>query len=40
MPDFRHQPIFEHGHDDTPYRKLTDRFVSTAKFDGMDVLVI
>ena len=22
MPDFVYQPIFEHGHDDTPYRRL------------------
>jgi fumarate hydratase class I len=40
MPDFRHQPIFEHGHDETPYRKLTDRFVSVQRFDGKEVLVV
>ena len=40
MADFIYQPIFEHGHDETPYRKLSDRFVSTAQFDGRDVLVV
>jgi fumarate hydratase class I len=40
MPDFVHQPIFEHGHDETPYRKLTSQHVSTAKFDGRELLVV
>ena len=40
MPDFSYQPIFEHGHDETPYRKLTDKHVSTAVFDGSEILVV
>jgi len=38
MADFIYQPIFEHGHDETPYRKLTDQFVSTATFEGRALL--
>jgi len=38
MADFIYQPIFEHGHDETPYRKLTDQFVSTARFEGRALL--
>ena len=38
MPDFIYQPIFEHGHDETPYRKLTDQFVATTRFEGRELL--
>ncbi len=40
MPDFTYQPIFEHGHDETPYRKLTSQHVSVARFGDRDVLVV
>ncbi len=40
MPDFIYQPIFEHGHDQTPYRKLTSQFVAIQRFAGRDVLVV
>ncbi len=40
MTEFRHQPMFLHGEDDTPYRKLTDQFVSTTSLDGEEVLKI
>ncbi|MEX2207803.1 MAG: fumarate hydratase [Myxococcota bacterium] len=40
MPDFTYQPIFEHGHDETPYRKLTSQLVSIERFSGRDVLVV
>ena len=38
MADFTYQPIFEHGHDQTTYRKLTSQFVSPLKLDGSEVL--
>ena len=40
MADFTYQPIFEHGHDETPYRKLTSQHVSIQRFADRDVLVV
>jgi fumarate hydratase class I len=38
MPDFTYQPIFEHGHDDTPYRKLTSDFVKLERQGPREIL--
>src|ERR671933_1091499 len=40
MPEFRYQEIFEHGHDNTIYRKLTTNYVSTTTFEGHELLKI
>jgi fumarate hydratase class I len=32
--------MFEHGEDTTPYRKLTSDYVSTAAFEGRDILKV
>src|SRR5579871_4631600 len=40
MPEFRFQEMFPHGHDSTPYRKLSSDFVGTAKFNGKEVLTV
>ena len=40
MPEFRYQEIFEHGHDNTTYRKLTADYVSTTTFEGQEILKI
>jgi fumarate hydratase, class I len=40
MPEFRYQEIFEHDHDNTIYRKLTGAYVSTAMFEGQEILKI
>jgi fumarate hydratase class I len=40
MPEFNYQPIFEHGKDETVYRKLTSDYVSEADFDGETVLKV
>jgi len=40
MPDFVYQPIFEHGHDATPYRQLTRDFVSTRRFGEREILSV
>jgi fumarate hydratase, class I len=40
MPDFVYQPILEHGHDATPYRKLTSSHVSTAQWKGRTILEV
>lgn len=40
MADFTYQPIFEHGHDETPYRKLSSQHVSLQRFADRDVLVV
>ncbi|WP_306027640.1 fumarate hydratase [Stappia sp. MMSF_3263] len=39
-PDYRHSTLFPLGEDPTPYRKLTADFVSTASFNGEEVLVV
>ncbi|MCP5045171.1 MAG: fumarate hydratase, partial [bacterium] len=38
--DFRFQELFELGEDSTPYRKLTDQYVSVLDVDGRRVLKI
>ena len=38
MSDFSYQPLFEHGHDDTPYRSLGSDGVSTVTLDGEEYL--
>jgi fumarate hydratase class I len=40
MKEFTFHPMFPLGEDDTPYRKLTDDFVSTADFEGRKVLKV
>jgi fumarate hydratase class I len=40
MTDFTYQPMFPLGEDKTPYRKLTDQFVSTVTFDGQELLKV
>ncbi|TNE33683.1 MAG: fumarate hydratase [Alphaproteobacteria bacterium] len=40
MPDFHYQEMFPLGKDETPYRKLTDKYVSTIEVDGQEVLKI
>ena len=40
MPEFQFQPLFEHGRDETPYRKLSDAHVGTADFQGKRLLTV
>jgi fumarate hydratase class I len=40
MPEFHYQEMFEHGADTTPYRKLTSDYVSTATFEGREILKV
>ncbi|WP_169542929.1 fumarate hydratase [Sneathiella aquimaris] len=40
MPEFQYQEMFQLGESATPYRKLTDDFVSTIDVDGKQVLKI
>ncbi len=40
MTDFAYTPMFPLGKDETPYRQLTDQYVSTADFDGQQVLKV
>ena len=40
MTAFRHQAIFEHQGDLTDYRKLTDEYVSTGSFEGLEILKV
>jgi len=40
MTDFAYHPMFPPGKDETPYRKLTDQYVSVADFDGQQVLKV
>ena len=40
MADFRYQPIFEFGPDDTPYKKLTSDGVSRVQVDGREMLKV
>jgi fumarate hydratase class I len=40
MAEFYYQAMFEHGEDTTPYRKLTSDYVSTAAFEGRDILKV
>jgi fumarate hydratase class I len=38
MAEFRYQPLFEHGEDTTPYRKLPGDFVRATELDGEPIL--
>lgn len=40
MPEFHYQDIISLGKDETPYRKLSDKFVSTISVEGKEVLKI
>lgn len=40
MPDYVYQEIFELGDDSTDYRRLSDQHVSTAGFDGREMVKI
>ncbi|MBM3565317.1 MAG: fumarate hydratase [Alphaproteobacteria bacterium] len=40
MSAFEYVPMFPHGHDQTPYRKLTGDFVSRAAFEGRPILKV
>ncbi len=40
MPEFHYQELFSLGKDKTPYRKLTDKYVSTIEVDGREILKI
>ncbi len=40
MNEFSHQPMFRLAADDTPYRKLTDQFVSVVRLDGREILEV
>ena len=40
IPPFQHQDLFELGKDDTEYRLLTKDFVSTAAFEGREILKV
>jgi len=40
MSEFQYQDIFSLGPDTTPYRKLTDKHVSTIEVDGKEILKI
>jgi fumarate hydratase class I len=40
MADFRFQPVFELGDDETPYRKLTDQHLGVVRAAGREVLQV
>ncbi len=40
MTEFSYQPMFPLGKDETPYRQLSDQFVSTTSMDGQEILKI
>ncbi len=40
MTDYDHHTLFPLGPDTTPYRKLTDDYVTTARFNGHEVLSV
>jgi fumarate hydratase, class I len=40
MKEFIYHPMFPLGEDDTPFRKLTDDYVSTGEFEGRRILKI
>ena len=40
MSEFNYSPMFPLGNDDTPYRKLTGDYVTTAEFDGKEMLKV
>ena len=40
MGEFQYQEIFEHSADTTTYRKLTSDYVSTANFEGQEIVKV
>ena len=40
MVEFKYQEMFEHGTDTTPYRKLASDYVSTDRWNGVEVLKV
>jgi fumarate hydratase class I len=40
MTEFTYQPMFPLGKEDTPYRHLSDQYVSTMTVDGKEILKI
>ena len=40
MSEYVHHTMFPLGPDETPYRKLTDEFVSVTKLNGKDVITV
>ncbi len=40
MPEFQYQPIFEHGPDQTEYRRLTSDHVTTTQLNGREILEV
>ncbi len=40
MPEFHYQDIFSPGKDTTPFRKLTDKYVSTVTVEGQEILKV
>lgn len=38
MPEFKYEPTFQSGKDDTPYRKLTSDYVKTIEVNGRTML--
>ena len=40
MTAFHYQPLFEHGEDETVYRKLEGDYVSLSEFEGKTILVV
>ena len=39
-PEFKYQPMFEHGKDTTEYYLLTKDYVSVSEFEGKPILKI
>lgn len=40
VPDFKYQPMFEMGKDETNYRLLTSEYVSVGEFEGKPILKV
>ena len=40
MAEFQYQEIFEHSADTTTYRKLTTEYISTATFEGQEMIKV
>ena len=40
MPAFHYQPIFEHGPDETEYRRLTSGHVTATRLNGREILEV
>lgn len=39
-PEFKYQPMFEHGKDTTEYYLLTKDYVSVSEFEGKPILKV